>query len=347
MIKYSVIIPTLNQSTKLKQCLFHLSELFFNTDLFEILVVDNGSTDDTKEVSLLFQDKIKNLRYLFCKSPGLMAARHMGCDMAKGEILCYIDDDSLVTKNWLKGISESFTDEDVMIVGGPCIPKYEKEPPHWVEYFWSETEYGRYNTFLSLLNFGSSSLFMSPMYVFGCNFSIRKKIFLEYDGTYPDYFDERYRQFQGNGESGLSLKLYNAGYLAMYNPLAKIDHLIPNTRLTIDYFCWKRYYNGIHNSYQAIRQMHGLGKPMNIDNKSSNVKKGLKCIQNKLVNIRQFVKDVILPGEPREIVKLRKKIEKSYREGFVYHQREVQKDPKLHEWVLRKNYLGDNGELPE
>lgn len=100
-IKYSIINPTLNQSAKLKQCLFYLSELSFDPELFEVLVVDNGSTDDTKDVSLSFEDKIKNLRYLFCKSPGLMAARHMGCDEARGEILCYIDE---VTKNWLKGI---------------------------------------------------------------------------------------------------------------------------------------------------------------------------------------------------------------------------------------------------
>ena len=117
-IIYSVIIPTLNQSAKLNQCLFHLSELSFDPELFEILVVDNGSIDDTKEISLSFQNKIKHLRYLFCESPGLMAARHMGCDMANGEILCYLDDDSLVTKDWLKGISESFADEDVAMVGG-------------------------------------------------------------------------------------------------------------------------------------------------------------------------------------------------------------------------------------
>ena len=149
-IEYSVIIPTLNQSAKLKQCLFHLSELSFDPDLFEVLVVDNGSTDDTKAISLSFQNKIKNLRYLFCESPGLMAARHKGCDKAKGEILCYLDDDSLVTKDWLKGISESFADQDVAMVGGPCIPEYEIKPPSWVEYFWSETEFGKTNTILSL-----------------------------------------------------------------------------------------------------------------------------------------------------------------------------------------------------
>ena len=101
-IRYSVIIPTLDHSSKLNQCLFYQSELSFEPDLFEVLVIDNGSTDDTKEVSLSYNDKISNLRYIFCESPGLMATRHMGCNMANGEIFSYIDDDSLVTEDWLK-----------------------------------------------------------------------------------------------------------------------------------------------------------------------------------------------------------------------------------------------------
>ena len=58
-IKYSVIIPTLNQSAKVKKCLFSISELSFDPDLFEVRVINNGSTDETKEISLLFQGNIK------------------------------------------------------------------------------------------------------------------------------------------------------------------------------------------------------------------------------------------------------------------------------------------------
>ena len=254
MVKISVIVPTLNQSAKLKQCLSHLSWLSFDPDLFEVLVVDNGSTDDTKDVSLSFQGKTKNLRYLFCESPGLMAARHMGCDEVKGEFLCYLDDDSLVTKDWLKGISESFADQDVAMVGGPCIPEYEIEPPYWVEYFWSETEHGKINTVLSLVDFGNQKLFIPPGFVYGCNYSIRKKIFLGFGGTNPDYFPEKYNQFIGDGESGLARKIARSGRKAVYDPRVKIHHLIPQSRLTIEYFCWKRYYNGIHASYGTLRE---------------------------------------------------------------------------------------------
>ncbi|MEA3478567.1 MAG: glycosyltransferase, partial [Bacteroidota bacterium] len=325
-------------------CLFHLSELSFDPDLFEVLVIDNGSTDDTKDVSLSFQGKIKNLRYLFCESPGLMAARHMGCDEAKGEILCYIDDDSLLTKDWLKGISESFADKDVAMVGGPCIPEYEIEPPYWVEYFWSETEYGKINTVLSLVDLGNQKLFINPVFVFGCNYSIRKKIFLEFGGTNPDYFPEKYRQFQGDGESGLAAKISCSGYKTVYDPLVKIRHLIPQSRLTVEYFCWRRYFNGIHGSYSALRRQYGVN--------NANDKKKMSIVRRVYRRIKRVMTASLDQNqqknndEPEEIRQIRGKMQKSYEAGYRYHQEEVKRDPKLLEWVLRENYLGEDGKLP-
>ena len=344
MINYSAIIPTLNQSVKLKQCLFHLSELSFDPDLFEVLVVDNGSTDDTKGISLSFQGKIKNLRYLFCESPGLMAARHMGCDEAKGEILCYLDDDSLVTKNWLRGISESFVEENVVMAGGPCIPKYEIKPPSWVEYFWNNVEYGRYNGFLSLLDFGDKSLFIPPMYIFGCNYSIRKKIFLRFGGTNPDYFPEKYNQFIGDGESGLAARIGRSGLKAVYDPRVKIRHLIPESRLTVDYFCWKRFYNGTHGSYSTLRRQHGIENTS--DKKKVSIGRRIYRRIRRVIKAKLNWEDHKNTGEPQEVRQIRRKMRKSYEAGYRYHQEEVKKDPKLLEWVLRGNYLGENGKLP-
>ncbi|MFC1579346.1 glycosyltransferase family 2 protein [Thermodesulfobacteriota bacterium] len=344
LINYSVIIPTLNQSAKLKQCLFHLSELSFDPDLFEVLVVDNGSTDDTREVSLLFRDKIKNFQYLFCEAPGLMAARHMGCDNANGEILSYLDDDSLVTENWLKGISKSFADETVGMVGGPCIPEYEVSPPYWVEFFWTETEHGKANHFLSLVDFGNQKRFINPVYVYGCNYSIRKKTFLGFGGTNPDYFPENFKQFIGDGESGLAAKIGCSAYKTVYDPAVKIHHHISQTRLTVEYFCWKRFYNGIHASYSALRKQHGLvgGNDKEKVGMCRRIYRGVKGI----TATRGDRKRPIHPGEPQEVKQIREKMQKSYAAGYHFHQEEVNKDPKLLEWVLRKNYLGKNGKLP-
>ncbi len=345
-IKYSIIIPTLNHSSKLKQCLSHLSQLSFEPDLFEVLIIDNGSTDDTKEITLSSQGKIKNLRYIFCGSHRLMTARHKGCDEAKGEILCYIDDDSLVTKNWLKGIAESFSDKKVVLVGGPCIPKYEVEPPEWIEYFLKTTKFGKCNGFLSLLDFGEEIQYIPPNYVYGCNYSIRKKILLDIGGTYPDYLPEKYKKFQGSGETGVAHKIVKVGK-TLYNPKVKIYHIVPKSRMTIDYFCWRAYYQGIGSSFMNIRRKHNLSFLNTESKKEKLLITFLKKVIHKILWIIGRIKNYILPNEPKEIRDIRNKINKMRQEGFLYHQSEVKKDPKLLEWVLRENYLGKNGELPK
>jgi glycosyltransferase involved in cell wall biosynthesis len=81
MIRYSVVIPTPNQSRELALCLKHLSGLNFDQGLFQVSVIVNGSTDDAKEISISLKNRVSNLHYHFCSEPGLMAARHMGRNM--------------------------------------------------------------------------------------------------------------------------------------------------------------------------------------------------------------------------------------------------------------------------
>ena len=352
----SIIIPTLNQSAKLKLCLVHLANLDFEPDAFEVLVIDNGSTDDTKGVTESFIGIIKNLRYNYCSEPGLMTARHMGCDEAKGEILCYLDDDSLVAREWLRGMAESFSCDDVVIAGGPCIPKYEAPPPEWSDYFWYETGYGKTANFLSLVDFGNEFKMIPPVYVYGCNFAVRKRVFLENGGTLPDYYPTGMYQYIGSGESGLSFKLQRKGFLAAYNPKARIDHLIPSSRLTLDYLCWRRYYNGIGASYHDVRRENRLDgyevtNPISFLLSHAIVRR----IRRPLGRVKRYMLRLLItagflstttPIEPPEVVAMKRKIEESFHAGYAFHQKSLKKAPKLLEWVLRPDYLGENGKLP-
>jgi glucosyl-dolichyl phosphate glucuronosyltransferase len=351
LITYSVIIPTFNQSSKLKLCLAHLAKLDFDSDAFEVLVIDNGSTDDTSAVAESFARTIPNLRYHYCAEPGLMAARHMGCDEAKGSVLCYLDDDSMVTKDWLQGMAESFSRDDVGIGGGPCIAKYEAPPPGWIDYFWSDTGYGKTNHFLSLVDFGNEFKLIPPVYVYGCNFAVRKSVFLNNGGTFPDYYPHGMYQYIGDGESGFLCKLQRKGFLAAYNPKARIDHLIPSARLTLDYFCWRRYYNGIHDSYHDVREQHGIDGHTAMGPFSAQA----QTIRRFLGRVKRYALRLprtsgifyaVAQGEPPEVVAMKKRIEESAHDGYAFHQERLQKDPKLLGWVLRPNYLGNNCKLP-
>jgi glycosyltransferase involved in cell wall biosynthesis len=106
----SVIIPTFNRSKQLKVCLDSISRQNFK-ECFELIVVDDGSTDDTKKVIFLFsRENKKNIKvnYIYQKNQGCAVARNTGIQNAKGEYLFFTDDDCVVPKDWVVKILEGF-----------------------------------------------------------------------------------------------------------------------------------------------------------------------------------------------------------------------------------------------
>lgn len=110
----SVVIPSYNRAAELQRCL----ETFKNAEYgaFEIIVVDDGSTDTTREVVRAFPD----VRYLYQTRRGPGAARNLGARHAKGEILAFTDSDCVVDRRWLRELVESLS-SDVAMVGGRTV----------------------------------------------------------------------------------------------------------------------------------------------------------------------------------------------------------------------------------
>lgn len=103
LMQLSIIIPTYNRSQILEECLLRLAEQHFVKNEFELIVVDDGSTDDTKKVVQNFQKKrFFPLMYLFQKNQGQGIARNKGIVRAKGKIVVFIGDDILVRPDFLK-----------------------------------------------------------------------------------------------------------------------------------------------------------------------------------------------------------------------------------------------------
>ena len=113
----SVIVPTLNEEKYLPRCLRSLVNQAWDRP-FEILVVDGGSTDQTVRVAKGYADKV----LVKPKAP-VGAARNLGAKAAKGEILAFIDADTIANPQWLGSIDEAFR-EDRTTVGltGPTLP---------------------------------------------------------------------------------------------------------------------------------------------------------------------------------------------------------------------------------
>lgn len=310
----SVIIPTLNRAALLRKTLTSLVAQEFKGD-FEVLVIDNGSTDNTKEVVSAFQDTLKDLTYLHESSPGLHEGRNRGLRESKYEILAFIDDDIEAFPEWLDGVHESFQDEKTGLVGGNNLPLYEAEPPQWLKGLWITNDDGSFLSHLSLLNFGDQPKEIHPHFVFGCNYCIRKSLLIKAGGFHPDGMPPEFIKYRGDGETYVAEQVQALGYKTLFNPRVSIYHVVPASRMTIDYLKKRAFSEGISQSYIDTRYNR-------------------KRSTSFLATFRRFVKQRLNLVSPLE-----KAAQESFDEGYFFHQRELKKDKKLMDWVMKENYL--------
>ena len=312
MLPISIIIPTYNRSTPLRRALQSVLDQDFPRADYEILVVDNASTDATRAVA---EEAMQThgghaIRYLYEPIPGLLPGRHRGAAESRGSILVFIDDDIEADRGWLAAIHDAFRDPAVHIVGGRNLPNYAVPPPPWIDQVWTRGPDYAYCGFYSLLDFGERRREIDADYIWGLNFSIRRETLYRLGGFHPDTVPRRFQRYQGDGETGLTIKLKEQGLKAIYEPGALVRHLVPAERLTVDYLERRHYFQVVCDSYTAIRKTRGF---------------------------KFYLYAPLFPASEQELIAYR--IQTAYTCGYNYHQVEVKKDPRLFDWVLRENYF--------
>jgi glucosyl-dolichyl phosphate glucuronosyltransferase len=347
----SIIIPTRNRVIVLEKFLHSLTNQTLNYNNYETIIIDNGSKDGTASLVKQFTQIIPNLHYYFEPNPGLHSGRHRGLLESKGEILVYADDDIQALPTWLETIQKCFQENpDVVMVGGKNLPNFETEPPNWLLEMWKPNNLGeKMLGYLSILDLGDKSKLISPYYIFGCNFAIRRSILEEAGGFHPDGLPQELIKYRGDGESYVSSYVQREGYKALYHPEASVYHWVSFKRMTLEYFCQRAYNQGISDSYTQIRKKYReLNKQPTNDNFSSWQDK-IKSIYQKIrskslrdlfrILLTKITKKSYDENQPEnELDEMQQQIALSYQEGFAYHQEQVEKDPQLLGWVLRPNY---------
>ena len=332
MIVLSVIIPTRNRAKYLSGALESLTRQTYPLDMFEVIVVDNGSTDNTREACASFENRIPRLQYIYEDAPGLHVGRHLGMKMAKSDILVYADDDIEAFPTWLEAIAESFQDPDVVLVGGKNMPRFESDPPDWIQKMWEKDQQGeRILGYLSILDLGDEKKEIKPCNVYGCNFSIRKSVLLEAGGFHPDAMPQELIKYRGDGESHVSMYIQEKGYKTLSHPKASVYHLVNKSRMTVEYFEKRAYLQGISDSFTRIRESHGIQKhPVKVEKQIT-----LKRIMNSLK--RRFT-SAVKPSVEDPYSEIKSLVREAYQEGYTYHQNEVHHSPQLLTWVLKEDY---------
>jgi glycosyltransferase involved in cell wall biosynthesis len=335
----SVIIPTRNHAQFVSDLLDTLAAQASVPFRWEVMVIDNGSTDQTAQIA---KEKISSLpieiRYIYEPRPGLHNGRHRGALEAQGKYLAYLDDDVLLTSAWIHGL-EKLVSEQAEAVVGRILPKWETRPPAWLATLTREPGY------LSLLNMGSRGIYIDPRYVYGDNFFIPAKIVFDLKGFHPDGMPADLLRYRGDGEYALMMKFKKAGLRAWYEPAATAYHRMPRERMNFDYLCKREYAQGISDSFTEIRAKEYDSSRLteyNIDHPElirKTLRSRLSRIKGKTLPQLFFILVTrVMERVPLSQPNIKKRLRQAYWAGYKYHQNEVQKDPELLKWVLQEDY---------
>jgi glucosyl-dolichyl phosphate glucuronosyltransferase len=247
----SIIIPTHNRANSIVQAVGSATVLHYPPERYEIIVVDNCSTDGTPEVvpTLHRRPDQCSLRYLQEPQLGLHHARHAGARAAKGKVLVFTDDDATFDTGWLQAYSDAFEAYPRMAAAaGPVRPIWEVPPPEWLLKFIGDAKvFGC----LSLMELYKEFRLDPKGIFFGVNMAIRRQLLFDVGGFNPEAFGD---VWLGDGESGLNRKLWERGLLIGYVPDAVVYHHIPAERMTVEYLCRRMANEGACAEYATFHR---------------------------------------------------------------------------------------------
>ncbi|MGJ0363457.1 glycosyltransferase [Aliarcobacter cryaerophilus] len=326
-MKISVIISTHNRPELLEKAIISLANQSISMESYEILIGDSNSTIKAKYIV----DKIKilfpllNIRYIYnAQNGGWTSTRHKLISMAKYEVCVIGDDDFEAESDYLEGvldIFQSFT--DIGIVEGRMLPKYNQNPPDFVDDLWTLTDYGKILTDYTLLDFGTEIQEITANYAFGSNFAFKKSVFNMSNGFGPDGFGGGYLYLNGNGEHHFSKYVKEKGFKIYYQPKMLAYHNIEPYRFTKEYFCARHFYYGINDSFNKIRRDNGVIKN-NIIFKAT-----FKLMLYKFIS--KFIKDVKIT------FKLNLRME--HLKGFLFQYRLAKNNKELIDYIMLNNWM--------
>lgn len=130
----SVVISTYNRASILGRAIEALLVQDTGGLTYEVVIVDNNSTDNTKQVIESYAQRDSRIKYAFEKKQGVAYGRNTGIALTQGEYILFCDDDVTVSPNWLQKLHEELLRyPDADFVGGRVLPFWKNAPPAWLD----------------------------------------------------------------------------------------------------------------------------------------------------------------------------------------------------------------------
>src|SRR6476659_4922153 len=251
IMKFSIVVATYNRAEELKKTLESFAALRVN-ESWEVVVVDNNSSDNTREVVLEAARFFPvELHYLFEAQQGRSAALNCGIGLARGEVIAITDDDVRVDPEWLTNAAKALETLDCDYVGGKALPIWGGIRPDWLP-----DRGGRHWGVIALLDYGPEPLQFGDHHVpLGVNMVFRREAFNR-AGMWDNNIGRKAGTLLGQEVREWSQRARAVGLRGFYSPDLVVHHVIPGDRLTKKYFRRWFYWNGI--SRAILYQTKGL-----------------------------------------------------------------------------------------
>ena len=208
----------------LGDCVDSLLTQTIDKNRFEIIIVDNNSTDNTEEIAKDFVKNNINIKYLQEKTVGYSAPRNCGWKNASGNIIAYIDDDEIAAPDWLESIEKAFQiAEKPDIIGGIYLGKYDENPPDWFTESMDRTDKSRPKGILNQ---------RKECCLAGGNIAFKKEVLEKLDG-FSNNFNVKNGFLMMGEDTDICLRAKNFGFQLFYNPDIKIYHRINGNNYNI------------------------------------------------------------------------------------------------------------------
>jgi len=243
----SAVVCTHNRATVLRHALASLAGQTLPADAYEIVVVDNASTDATRDLVTRELAGEGRLRYVFEPQLGVSRARNAGWRAARAPLVAYLDDDAIAAPDWLAEAVAAFAKLDPRpgCLGGPVLPIWEVPRPAWLP--------DALLPYLTVLELDQGP---GPMprgkFLYGTN-SVFPRERLAEIGGYPAGLGPIGSWHRSGEDTFVQKQLRERGFQLWYDPALRVQHRIPAERASRRWVLRRLYLEGLSRARQQLQ----------------------------------------------------------------------------------------------